>query len=147
MLRAHSCASAHHGGSWLTCPRRHHCVTRCAYLQTLLSARPTCVQVHVYFKRFDEAEQLYRKMDRLDLAINMRSRLGDWFKVEKLLKESGGNDVALVNAWNKIGEYYSDRQKWTKAAQFYTQVGKRGWLVVPPAALHNALLCALPPAQ
>lgn len=46
---------------------------------------------------------------------------GDWFKVEKLIKETGGDDVALVKAWNKIGEYYSDRQKWAKAAQYYTQ--------------------------
>lgn len=82
-------------------------------------------QVHVYFKRFDDAEVLYRQMDRLDLAINLRSRLGDWFKVEKLLRESGGDDVALVTAWNKIGAYYSDRQKWAKAAHFYTQV--RHW--------------------
>jgi WD repeat-containing protein 35 len=81
-------------------------------------------QVHVYFKRFDEAEALYRQMDRLDLAITMRSKLGDWFRVEKLLRESGGDDVALVAAWNKIGGYYSDRQKWAKAAQYYTQVGR-----------------------
>lgn len=79
-------------------------------------------QVHVYFKRFDEAEQLYRKMDRLDLAISLRSRLGDWFSVEKLVGESGGDDTALVNAWTKIGSYYSDRQKWAKAARFYTRV-------------------------
>jgi hypothetical protein len=32
--------------------------------------------VHIYFKRFDEAEELYRQMDRLDLAIALRSRLG-----------------------------------------------------------------------
>lgn len=33
-------------------------------------------EVAVYFKRFDEAEQLYHKMDRPDLAIDMRMRLG-----------------------------------------------------------------------
>ncbi len=38
-------------------------------------------EVAVYFKRFDEAEQLYMRMDRPDLAIDMRMRLGDWFKV------------------------------------------------------------------
>jgi len=38
-------------------------------------------------QRFDEAEQLYHKMDRPDLAIDMRMRLGDWFKVDKLVKE------------------------------------------------------------
>jgi WD repeat-containing protein 35 len=48
---------------------------------------------------------------------------GDWFKVERLIKETGGDDAALTNAWNKIGQYYSDRQKWAKAAQYYTQVG------------------------
>ncbi len=50
------------------------------------------------------------------------SLAGDWFKVEKLIKEMGGDDVQLTNAWNKIGQYYSDRHKWLKAAQFYTQV-------------------------
>lgn len=49
---------------------------------------------------------------------------GDWFKVEKLVRESGGDDAQLVHAWNKIGQYYSDRHKWSKAAQFYAQVGR-----------------------
>ncbi|WIA10618.1 hypothetical protein OEZ85_010800 [Tetradesmus obliquus] len=86
-------------------------------------------EVCVYFKRFDDAEDLYRQMDRLDLAIGLRSRLGDWFKVERLVKETGGDDVALANAWNKIGQYYSDRQKWAKAAQYYTQARNTGMLV------------------
>jgi WD repeat-containing protein 35 len=34
-------------------------------------------EVAVYFKRFDEAEQLYFKMDRPDLAVDMRMRLGE----------------------------------------------------------------------
>ncbi len=34
----------------------------------------------------------------------------------------GGDDTQLINAWNKIGQYYSDRHKWSKAAQFYLQV-------------------------
>ncbi|KAF8068393.1 Wdr35 [Scenedesmus sp. PABB004] len=78
-------------------------------------------EVHVYFKRFEEAEDLYRAMDRLDLAIGLRGRLGDWFKVEALIKESGGNDAALAGAWDRIGHYYSDRQRWAKAATYYTQ--------------------------
>jgi hypothetical protein len=32
--------------------------------------------VCLYFKRFDEAEAAYRAMDRLDLAVALRSRLG-----------------------------------------------------------------------
>uniref|UniRef100_A0A7S3VHU1 Anaphase-promoting complex subunit 4 WD40 domain-containing protein n=1 Tax=Dunaliella tertiolecta TaxID=3047 RepID=A0A7S3VHU1_DUNTE len=86
-------------------------------------------EVAVYFKRFDEAEQLYHKMDRPDLAIEMRMRLGDWFKVEKLVRETGGDDSQLINAWNKIGQYYSDRHKWAKAAQYYTQAKNSEMLV------------------
>jgi hypothetical protein len=48
---------------------------------------------------------------------------GDWFRVEQLLLESGGSDVDVSRTRNRIGQYYSDRQKWTKAAQYYTQVG------------------------
>ena len=48
--------------------------------------------------------------------------VGDWFKVANLVKESGGDDTQMVNAWNKIGQYYSDRHKWLKAAQYYMQV-------------------------
>ena len=38
-------------------------------------------EVAAYFKNFEEAEAIYRAMDRMDLAIAMRIRLGDWFKV------------------------------------------------------------------
>ncbi|KAG2494620.1 hypothetical protein HYH03_007139 [Edaphochlamys debaryana] len=86
-------------------------------------------EVSVYFKRFDEAEQLYMRMDRPDLAIDMRMRLGDWFKVERLIRESGGDDAQLLNAHNKIGQYYSDRHKWGKAAQYYAQAKNSEMLV------------------
>lgn len=39
-----------------------------------LVPRPT--QVALYFRRFEEAEDAYRRMGRLDLAVAMRSRLG-----------------------------------------------------------------------
>ena len=31
--------------------------------------------------------------------------------------------MEISSTRNKIGQYYSDRQKWAKAAQYYTQVG------------------------
>ena len=40
-------------------------------------------EVAAYFQRFDEAEALYREMDRRDLAIDLRVRLGDWYAVTK----------------------------------------------------------------
>ena len=41
-------------------------------------------EVAMYFKRFDEAEELYNSIDRRDLALDMRIKLGDWFSVLQL---------------------------------------------------------------
>ena len=38
-------------------------------------------EVAVYLKQFEQAEALYRRMDRPDLAVDMRMRLGDWLAV------------------------------------------------------------------
>ncbi|KAL0027242.1 hypothetical protein WJX77_006308 [Trebouxia sp. C0004] len=79
-------------------------------------------EIALYLKQFDEAESLYRHMDRPDLAIDMRMRLGDWSAAEKLLKASGsGNDTLMVTIWNKIGDHHADRHKWHKAAAYYAQ--------------------------
>ena len=44
----------------------------------------------------------------------LRRKLGDWFRVVQLLKQgtAGGDDTQLEDAWNQIGGYYADRQKW-----------------------------------
>jgi len=78
-------------------------------------------EVAAYFKRFDEAEALYAETDRMDLAVEMRMHLGDWFKVEKLVQAGAGDDSLLTLAWNKIGDYFADRQKWSKAVAYYAQ--------------------------
>lgn len=94
--------------------------------------RPQLLQkaeIAFYFQKFDEAEDIYLQMDRSDLAIEMRSKLGDWFKVEKLVNDLWDGDPALMRddarlstAINNIGDYYADRHKWTKAIQYYAQV-------------------------
>ncbi len=78
-------------------------------------------EIAVYFQRYDEAESIYREIDRKDLAVELRMRLGDWFRVVQLAQSGGGSDDILSTAWNKIGDYYADRQKWTKAVQYYDQ--------------------------
>lgn len=49
-----------------------------------------------------------------DLAINLRIKLGDWFRVLQLLKTGSGDcdDALLEQAYNAIGDYFADRQKW-----------------------------------
>ncbi|KAH9492608.1 WD repeat-containing protein 35 [Bulinus truncatus] len=77
-------------------------------------------EVAAYFRRFDEAEKIYLDMDRRDLAVSMRKKLGDWFNVIHLLKNGGGgDDVQLEEAWNAVGDYYADRQKWSQAVTYY----------------------------
>ncbi|XP_032910663.1 WD repeat-containing protein 35 isoform X3 [Catharus ustulatus] len=80
-------------------------------------------EVAAYFSRFEEAERMYLDMDRRDLAIGLRIKLGDWFRVLQLLKTgSGGSDDALLEqAHNAIGDYFADRQKWLNAVQYYVQ--------------------------
>ncbi|XP_077990221.1 WD repeat-containing protein 35-like isoform X1 [Glandiceps talaboti] len=80
-------------------------------------------EVAAYFKRFEEAERMYLDMDRRDLAVNLRVKLGDWFRVVQLLKtgSGGGDDQQLEQAWNAIGDYYADRQKWQQAVTYYVQ--------------------------
>lgn len=86
-------------------------------------------EVSAYFQRYDESEALYREMDRKDLAIDLRQRLGDWFRVVHLVKQGGGDDQQLVAAWDRIGDYYSERGKWGKAAQYYKQACNTSLLV------------------
>ena len=78
-------------------------------------------EVLAYYHRFDDAEKVYRDMDRKDLAVELRGRLGDWFRVVQLVQEGGGDESLILNAWDNIGDYYADRQKWAKAVQYYTQ--------------------------
>ena len=77
-------------------------------------------EVAAYFKRYDDAEKIYRDIDRKDLATELRTRLGDWFKVTQLAQEGGCDDELVSKTWDHIGEYYFDRQKWSKAVPYFT---------------------------
>ncbi|XP_030627741.1 WD repeat-containing protein 35 isoform X2 [Chanos chanos] len=80
-------------------------------------------EVAAYFGRFEEAERMYLDMDRRNLAISLRIKLGDWFRVLHLLKTGSGDsdDALLEQAYNAIGDYFADRQKWVNAVQYYLQ--------------------------
>lgn len=56
-----------------------------------------------------------------DLALALRRKLGDWFRVLQLLQvgSGAGDDVQMEEAWNAVGDYYADRQKWSNAIQHY----------------------------
>ena len=102
----------------------------CVYCSRLRPSCPAVLQdkakqraeVAVYFKRFEEAEKTYGDIDRRDLSIEMRMRLGDWQRVLQLLQASGtGDDATWTLARTKMGDHWADRQQWAKAIPFYEQ--------------------------
>lgn len=88
-------------------------------LQLMTDKMKAKAEASVYLGKFDEAETIYREIDRKDLAIALRKRLGDYSRVVQLLQTGGGNDALVREAWDKIGEHYADRLKWKKAAQYF----------------------------
>ena len=89
--------------------------------------------------KFDEAERIYREMDRRDLALQLRANLGDWFKVVNLVQQGGGDDETLAQSWNQIGDYYMEHQMMAKAAMHYAQAKNTKALI---DQLHNAFAVA-----
>jgi hypothetical protein len=52
----------------------------------------------------------------------VRSRIGDYNRVVKLVQEgAGGSDKTILEAMDKIAEQYADRFMWRKAAQYFQQ--------------------------
>lgn len=82
-------------------------------------------EIKSHFCDFDEAERLYLSTDRFDLAIDFRRRLGDWFRVAQLAKESRSvmKDSELIDVWKALGDYYYDKARWSQASEFYRQGG------------------------
>ncbi|CAG0879889.1 unnamed protein product [Darwinula stevensoni] len=99
-------------------------------LQNISSETLRKAEVAAYFKQFDEAERLYLEVDRRDLAITLRRKLGDYFHVVQLLKAGTlGTDSQMVDAWNNLGDYFYDRQKWKEAAGYYEQAANQARLM------------------
>ncbi|VDM42438.1 unnamed protein product, partial [Toxocara canis] len=78
-------------------------------------------EIAVFFGRVDEAEKIYMEHDRRDLAIAMRRKMNDWFRIMEIVQRSSGpgDDQLLKQAWNHVGDYYADRQNWVQAAVYY----------------------------
>jgi len=107
-------------------------------LQNLNNQNLKKAEISAFFNNFDEAESVYLSSDRKDLAYQLRKKLGDWFKVIQILKNgssspldtnddnsnlstalSTASDVQLEEAYNEIGDFYSERQKWNQAVNYY----------------------------
>ncbi len=65
------------------------------FVQRLIKLQDRAMQraeISAWFGRYNEAEALYQDMGRKDLAIDLRRRLDDWFRIVQLLKQGGKGD-------------------------------------------------------
>ncbi|XP_015518531.1 WD repeat-containing protein 35 [Neodiprion lecontei] len=77
-------------------------------------------EVAAFLGDYDNAEKLYLDLDRRDLAITLRQKLGDYFRVIQLMKMGiGGSDKQMEHAFNKIGDFFAERQNWESAREYY----------------------------
>jgi WD repeat-containing protein 35 len=50
----------------------------------------------------------------------LRMRLGDSARVVQLIEQGVGSDETLKKAYKNLGDYSAERQKWAKAANYYS---------------------------
>ena len=92
-------------------------------LQLLQDKAKQRAEVAAFFQRFAEAEAIYLQMDRRDLALELRARVGDWQHVLTQLLAAGGaqgeGDELLAQAYGRVGDFWADRQQWERAIAFH----------------------------
>ncbi|XP_048515413.1 WD repeat-containing protein 35 isoform X2 [Athalia rosae] len=77
-------------------------------------------EIAAFLGNYDKAEKLYLDFDRRDLAITLRQKLGDYFRVIQLMKMGiGGSDKQMEHAYNKVGDFFAERQNWEGAKEYY----------------------------
>lgn len=97
----------------------YHGVQLVKQLRTMPDRMKMRAEVAAYLGRYDEAEGIYMEIDRRDLAVELRSRMGDFGRVVPLLQSVGASDKQMGEIWDQVGEYYADRFKWRNAAHYF----------------------------
>jgi WD repeat-containing protein 35 len=55
-------------------------------IETLDDKDKQKAEVLAFYGRYDDAEVFYKKIDRKDLAVQMRVKIGDWFRVLQMIR-------------------------------------------------------------
>jgi WD repeat-containing protein 35 len=77
-------------------------------------------EVYQFFLKYDKAEEVYMMVDRKDLIIDMRMKLGHWDKVVSLIKESGYlQEDNLKRAYNSLAAQAFEDHQYAKAEEYY----------------------------
>ncbi|KAI6210654.1 WD repeat-containing protein 35 [Aphelenchoides besseyi] len=96
-------------------------------LQNIKSESLKKAEVCIFLGDLDTAEHIYFENDRSqtwiyrDLAIDMRTKMHDYFRVLQILQTSSGpgDDVLLQRVWKNVGDFFMERQKWQSATKHY----------------------------
>lgn len=86
-------------------------------------------EVLAYQGNYDEAEEILRKIERKDLAIAMRLKMGDYTRVLQLTKDNAGYDQVNTKAYLLLGHQYMEESKWDKAVQFFNKANNYEGLI------------------
>jgi len=77
-------------------------------------------ETHTFFQEYDKAEEIYTQMERKDLIITMRIKLGHWDKVIAFVKESGFvQEDNLKVAYNNLGLQFLENNEYEKAEELF----------------------------
>ncbi|GMS87190.1 hypothetical protein PENTCL1PPCAC_9365, partial [Pristionchus entomophagus] len=80
-------------------------------------------EIFAHLGRLNEAEQLYKKCDRMDLVVEMRMKYNEWITLLHTLEGEKmgrfGNDDLLKEARNKVGDCYAEKLNWQNAMVYY----------------------------
>ena len=60
-------------------------------------------EVHVFFSKFSEAEDLLVKSERKDQAIQLMTKIGDFENVMNLIMEGAGSDTLYMLITHTLG--------------------------------------------
>jgi WD repeat-containing protein 35 len=72
-----------------------------------------------YLGQSAAAEAVVASADRLDLAVEMYIKLGDWGSVHRLVEQGLGDDVLATKTFNGLGDARVDAGRWQHAVGYY----------------------------
>ena len=77
-------------------------------------------ETHTFYGEYDKAEEIYAHMERKDLIITMRIKLGHWDKVISFVKDSGFvQEDNLKVAYNNLGMQFLENNEYEKAEELF----------------------------
>lgn len=77
-------------------------------------------EIAAFYKDYEKAEEMYTQIGRNDLSLDLWRRIGNYKKVITLLGQGTASDIEVREANKKMGDHYTEKGKWNKAASYYS---------------------------